>query len=175
MNDEIHITGNGAACECGGARRGRSGKWVWMILAVAVAVVLLAKKDGSKEIAAIRSSGAGVHGGGTSGTASRKALPRLVDLGAGTCATCKMMVPVLAELKANYAGQLDVQFIDVRENVDTARTYGISMIPTQLFYDADGNELFRHEGFMSREDILEKWKLFGVELVSNPAGNGKSE
>jgi thioredoxin 1 len=38
------------------------------------------------------------------------------------------------------------------------------MIPTQIFYGADGRELARHEGFMSREEILAQWKAVGVEL-----------
>jgi thioredoxin 1 len=38
------------------------------------------------------------------------------------------------------------------------------MIPTQIFYDADGNELFRHEGFYAKEDILAKWAELGIDL-----------
>ena len=42
-------------------------------------------------------------------------LPRLVDLGATKCIPCKQMVPVLAALKSEYAGQLEVVFLDVWE------------------------------------------------------------
>jgi thioredoxin 1 len=38
------------------------------------------------------------------------------------------------------------------------------VIPTQIFYDADGRDLFRHVGFFAKEDILAKWKELGVEL-----------
>ena len=91
-------------------------------------------------------------------------LPRLLDLGAGKCIPCKMMVPILDELKETYAGQLKVEFIDVWENEQAGQKHGIRMIPTQIFYDASGNELFRHEGFFSKEDILSKWKELGVSL-----------
>jgi len=91
-------------------------------------------------------------------------LPKLVDLGAGKCIPCKMMAPILEELKETYAGQLDVVFIDVWENPDEAKEYGIQKIPTQIFYNAAGKELFRHEGFFSKEDILGKWKEFGIEF-----------
>jgi len=91
-------------------------------------------------------------------------LPKLVDLGAGKCIPCKMMAPILEELKKTYAGKLEVVFIDVWENPDQAKAYKINLIPTQIFYDAAGKELFRHEGFISKEDILGKWKEFGIEF-----------
>ena len=94
-----------------------------------------------------------------------KAIPRLVDLGAGKCIPCKMMVPILEELKTAYAETFEVQFIDVRENPKVGEQYGVRMIPTQIFYDAAGKELFRHEGFFGKDDILAKWKEFGVELA----------
>lgn len=96
-------------------------------------------------------------------------LPRLVDLGADKCIPCKMMIPVLADLKTNYAGQLEVEFVDVWKNPDAGKPYKISIIPTQIFYDAKGNELFRHEGFLSRKDILARWKKLGFELKPEPA------
>ena len=49
-------------------------------------------------------------------------------------------------------------------NADAGAKYGIRIIPTQIFYDAAGKELFRHEGFFGREDILAKWKEFGVDV-----------
>ena len=91
-----------------------------------------------------------------------KALPRLVDLGAGKCIPCKMMKPILDDLKTNYAGTFKTEFIDVWENADAAKPYNINLIPTQIFYGVDGKELFRHEGFFSKEDILNKWKELGV-------------
>jgi len=93
-----------------------------------------------------------------------KALPRLVDLGAGKCIPCKMMKPILDDLKMNYAGTFKTEFIDVWEDADAAKPYNINLIPTQIFYGVDGKELFRHEGFFSKEDILGKWKELGVEI-----------
>jgi thioredoxin 1 len=94
-----------------------------------------------------------------------QALPRLVDLGADKCIPCKMMAPLLVELRSEYKGTLKVEFIDVWKNPDEAPKYGIKLIPTQIFFDASGKELFRHEGFYSKEDILAKWKELGVELT----------
>jgi len=96
-------------------------------------------------------------------TINLKALPRLVDLGAGKCIPCKMMAPILEELKKEYAGTFSVEFIDVWKNPDAGKKYGIRIIPTQIFFDVAGKELFRHEGFFSREDILAKWKELGID------------
>jgi thioredoxin 1 len=112
-------------------------------------------------------SGQGEGGGSASATpaaGSARALPRLLDLGAGTCVPCKMMAPILEEMKTTFAGKLDVVVIDIRKDTTAPKQYGISVIPTQIFFDASGKELFRHQGFFSREDILAKWKELGVEL-----------
>ena len=101
--------------------------------------------------------------------AQSKALPRLVDLGAGKCIPCKAMKPILEELKTNCAKAFATEFVDVWENPDAGKQYGINMIPTQIFFGADGKELFRHEGFFAKEAILAKWKELGVEVVENSA------
>lgn len=98
-----------------------------------------------------------------------EAIPRLLDLGADKCVPCKMMAPILEELKEDYAGIMAVDFIDVWKNPASAEPYGIRVIPTQIFFSADGTELFRHEGFLSREDILAKWRELGVALPDQGA------
>jgi len=92
--------------------------------------------------------------------------PKLVDLGAGKCIPCKMMAPILEEMKKDFAGKLEVVFIDVWQNADEGSKYKIRVIPTQIFYSPEGKELFRHEGFYSREDILAKWKEFGFNFTT---------
>ena len=95
---------------------------------------------------------------------SQEKLPKLIDLGAGKCIPCKMMAPILDELKTEYAGKLTVEVIDVWENPKEGEKYGISLIPTQIFYDPEGKEFQRHEGFMSKEDILNTFKQKGMKL-----------
>lgn len=91
-------------------------------------------------------------------------LPRLLDLGSVNCIPCKMMAPILEDLKKEYAGRMHVEFIDVFKNEAAGRQYGVEMIPTQIFFDAGGKELARHVGFYGKEDILGKWKELGVNL-----------
>jgi thioredoxin 1 len=93
-------------------------------------------------------------------------IPRLLDLGAGHCVPCKMMKPILTELQTDYAEQFETIYIDIAETRAAAEQYGVRVIPTQIFFDAEGNELFRHEGFMAKEDILAKWAELGINLSS---------
>ncbi len=96
--------------------------------------------------------------------ATTAALPRLLELGADKCMACKLMAPIIEDLKTTYAGRLEVDFIDVWKDPDTAQLHGVRVIPMQIFFDAEGRELFRHEGFFAKEDILAKWKELGVDL-----------
>jgi thioredoxin 1 len=96
-------------------------------------------------------------------------LPVLLDLGSTTCVPCKAMAPILDEMRETFAGQLEVRFVDVREDAEAARDHEVRIIPTQIFLDEDGNELFRHQGFFSREDMLAKWADLGYEFTEGGA------
>lgn len=100
----------------------------------------------------------------TSSAVSADPLPRLVDVGADKCIPCVKMAPILENLKENFAGRMDVKFVDAWKNRDEAASYGVQMIPTQIFYAADGKELYRHTGFFGREDILNKWQQLGYKF-----------
>lgn len=93
-----------------------------------------------------------------------KTLPRFLELGADKCIPCKMMQPILDELRAEYPGKLQVDFIDVWKNPKEADRYNVQGIPTQIFFDANGKEVFRHYGFYPKEDILAKFKELGIAL-----------
>jgi thioredoxin 1 len=87
----------------------------------------------------------------------------MIDLGATECIPCKMMAPILEELKAEYAGKADIVFIDVWKNREAAHKYGIRAIPTQIFFDGGGREVYRHTGFMDKKSIVERLRQLGVE------------
>jgi thioredoxin 1 len=99
------------------------------------------------------------------------AVPKLLDLGSKSCIPCKLMAPLLEELTKEYAGKLQVEFIDVwvKENAAKGKEYGIQAIPTQIFFAPDGKELWRHEGFIAKADILAKWKELGFDLGTGTA------
>ncbi len=91
-------------------------------------------------------------------------IPRLVSLGADACVPCKMMAPIREEIKADYAGKLRVDFIDVWKDRRAARLYRIRAIPTLIFYAADGREIGRREGYTPKDQILAVWRNAGIEL-----------
>ena len=93
-----------------------------------------------------------------------KGKPVLLELGSHQCAPCREMMPILSQLAKKYPEQFTVSLVDVWKNSAIGEKYGISVIPTQIFFDKDGGELFRHEGFFSKAEILAKWKELGVEL-----------
>jgi thioredoxin 1 len=90
-------------------------------------------------------------------------LPRVVDLGADKCIPCKKLAPILEELKKDYAGRVHVEFIDVWKNPRAGEPYKIRVIPTQVFFDADGKEVWRHEGFLPKADFIAKFADLGVK------------
>lgn len=95
---------------------------------------------------------------------SSEKLPRLVDLGSDTCVPCKMMAPILDELKREYEGRIIIEIIDVYKEKDRLKEFtNIRAIPTQILYDAEGREIGRHEGFISKEALIEAFKKAGIE------------
>ncbi len=162
------------ATEDGDSARCCSGrtKWIWVALALILGVIVFSKFAGTGASSRCCAGTGPLTPAGSlppAVVALATNLPRMVDLGATKCIPCKLMAPILEELKQTFAGRLEVQFIDVWVNPDEAPKYGVKIIPTQIFYDAAGKELFRHEGFFAREDILAKWKEFGVDLMATPA------
>ncbi|MCX7965343.1 MAG: thioredoxin family protein [Syntrophorhabdaceae bacterium] len=97
-----------------------------------------------------------------------KNLPKLIDLGAKGCLPCKLMKPILKELQNEYAGSLIVEVYDIHEKPEIGRKYNVRFIPTQIFYDRHGKELYRHIGFMSKKDILNTFERFGIILKKTP-------
>jgi len=86
----------------------------------------------------------------------------MIDLGAKKCIPCKMMAPILVKLGKAYKGKADIVFIDVWENRQPAQRFKISAIPTQIFFNAQGEEVYRHTGFLDEKSIIEQMTKMGV-------------
>lgn len=91
-------------------------------------------------------------------------LPRLIDLGATKCIPCKEMAPILEELAETKKTYFEVLLFDVWQNPDKGYEYGVRIIPAQIFFAANGEQLYRHIGFYSRDQILGKWREFGIDV-----------
>ncbi len=85
----------------------------------------------------------------------------MLELGSVGCKPCEEMKPVMERLKKDFAGKLEVIFVDVRKDKDAGETYDVFFLPTQVFLDKDGKEFHRHYGFYAYEDIVPVLKKFG--------------
>lgn len=103
------------------------------------------------------SNEASIHGALKSGK------PSVVDFGARTCIPCKKMAPILEELNRELTGKANVLFVDVWKDNAIGGRYGVQMIPTQVFFNAQGKEIKRHMGFMEKTDILKELKTLGMK------------
>jgi len=113
-------------------------------------------------------------------------LPIVIDFGADSCIPCKEMAPVLKELNAELQGKAIIKFVDVWKYKELAQGYPISLIPTQIFIDAEGNpftpkdpqamqmkmytsrdngeHIFTaHEGGMTKDQMLRALEEMGLE------------
>jgi len=121
------------------------------------------------------------HGGGAMSEASDyKDVPvpgmvTMLDLGATRCIPCKLMFPIMQKVEKLYKNKAAIVFIDVWQRQDQARRFGIRAIPTQIFFDEKGKELYRHEGFMSEAAIVGQLKKMGVEPGGPEEKNEKAQ
>ena len=89
--------------------------------------------------------------------------PSIIDFGARSCIPCKKMAPILEELEKEYRGRANVIFVDVWQDNKIGGRYRVQMIPTQIFFDAQGKEAGRHIGFLDRQPIVDTFKKLGVK------------
>jgi len=86
----------------------------------------------------------------------------MLELGSVGCIPCEQMKPVMEKLRTNYKEKIEVFFVDVRKDKETARRFGVYVIPTQVFLDKSGKEFHRHIGFYSYEEIAPILKKAGL-------------
>ena len=92
-----------------------------------------------------------------------KGMVTMIDLGATECIPCKLMAPIMAKMEKQYDGKAVIVFIDVWKHKEQARRFGIRAIPTQIFFNENGREVYRHVGFMSEKAIVNQLKKMGIE------------
>lgn len=94
-----------------------------------------------------------------------KGVVTMINPGAGTCIPCKMMAPIIEKLEKDYRGKAAILFVDINEDREQAKAFGIRAIPTQILFDRDGREVYRHTGFLSEKAIVQRLERMGVGQV----------
>jgi len=86
----------------------------------------------------------------------------MLELGSVGCIPCEQMKPVIKKLGTNFKGKLEIFFVDIVKDEDTASRFGVFAIPTQVFLDKNGKEFHRHIGFYAYEEIVPVLKKAGL-------------
>lgn len=140
---------------------------ILLVVGVIVLVVGVAAMKSSKQEPlppAPTSAATNIPSGYSSGSApAAERLPRLVELGGEKCIPCIKMAPIIEELQKEYAGRVDIEKIDVGKVPSAMNLYAVRLIPTQVFLKADGQEFWRNEGTLTKEEIVAKFVEMGIK------------
>lgn len=110
--------------------------------------------------------------GGPAAAPAPKLLPRFVDIGTTTCVPCRVMLGVMEELEAEYADNLKIEFVNMKNDPQTAEKLGVRTIPTQVFFSPEGKELWRHIGVIRAKDVIAKWAELGYKIEPSKKSKG---
>lgn len=81
-------------------------------------------------------------------------VPFVIDFGSDSCIPCKEMAPVLETLHEEFQGKAIVHFVDVWKNQTAATDFPVSVIPTQVFYNADGTPFVPSEELSAEIEFM---------------------
>ena len=97
-------------------------------------------------------------------TNSATAKIKFLEIGSDKCIPCKQMKVVTENIVKKYGDELAFQYIDIYENKDVADDYKVQLIPTQIFYNQSGVEIFRHVGYFPEEKIDSLLQANGLKM-----------
>jgi len=89
-------------------------------------------------------------------------LPTLLMFSSTGCPYCQIMIPILEEMQEEYKGQINIEIIDAYEHPEEAEKYSIISFPTLILLDSDGDQIGRHDGYISKENLVKALKKEGV-------------
>ncbi|MCX8033284.1 MAG: thioredoxin family protein [Thermoleophilia bacterium] len=136
--------------------------------AITIVVVLVVAGCGAAGAATNTSDSSGGAAPDPASVLAATGKPKIVDFGSTSCLPCRMMQPELEELAQEYAGAVDVVIVDVNKEPELAAKLGIRVVPTQIFLSPEGKVLGRHEGFLSKEQMVTALEQLGYPVL--PAG-----
>ncbi|MCL5105593.1 MAG: thioredoxin family protein [Armatimonadetes bacterium] len=90
-------------------------------------------------------------------------LPVFLELGATWCGACRSMVPVINDLKKEYKGKVNFQYIDIDKDKTAVKKYKIDAIPVLVFFDKNGKQVYKHVGALSKDEIRKQFAKMGIK------------
>ena len=75
-----------------------------------------------------------------------------LEVGSDTCIPCQKMGKLLYQAKQQHP-TYSLYFVNVRKGREAAEQLKVMVIPTQIILDANGDELYRHMGLLSQEEL----------------------
>ncbi|MGC1953336.1 MAG: thioredoxin family protein [Gammaproteobacteria bacterium] len=94
--------------------------------------------------------------------------PTLVEIAMDRCASCKAMHNVLDELRAAHGEYLRVIDVNIMHQPEAVAQWKIRVVPTQILRDDQGQEFYRHGGFLSAQAIRARFAAQALPLDSPP-------
>jgi len=88
-----------------------------------------------------------------------KGKPYFLELGADSCRSCQIMGNMLYKVKKKNC-LYNIHFINVKREREVAQKLQIRMIPTQIIYDKNGTEVYRHIGVLGTGELNELFKKY---------------
>jgi len=88
--------------------------------------------------------------------------PLLVDFGANNCVPCRQIRPILKEIAKEQNGKAEILIIDVYKFKSLAAEHKIQVVPTLIFFDKTGKEVYRHMGAWDKDSIVKKLAEIGA-------------
>jgi thioredoxin 1 len=79
-----------------------------------------------------------------------------LEFGSTGCSACKRMEKVMDDIRRQYPDKVNVVFYNITypKNRKLMKYYGVSVIPTQILLDAEGEEFFRHTGYIPTQELI---------------------
>ena len=88
-----------------------------------------------------------------------KGKPYFLELGADSCRSCQIMGNMLYKVKKENP-LYNIHFVNVKREREVAQKLQIRMIPTQIIYDKNGTEVYRHIGVLGTAELKELFKKY---------------
>jgi len=137
-------------------------KWVLPILVIVMAAGVLGMGSTERQIQSPATPEPSTNTAEELKKALSNGKPVLVDFGSNRCIPCRQIRPILKEISQEFSGKAYVLIIDVYKYQALSQEYRIQLIPTLIFFDAKGKEVFRHMGVWDKASIIRKLKEAGV-------------